>query len=371
MQFMEANFDGQAGASVLVPSLITANALQRNQLCHLEQSLCSSNADPRSGLLVIDGSGTNVQENRNPSFNRARDDAKETTTSRIGRARTIGMESIERAITTDEFTRRFPRSIGAVVQVYGLQRIDYKEGRAVVAFALSGDELAYTVIGNGDARAVYPVRVQLMVARRGDGVRFDLDTVRRFATPMPLRKGQFLSGLVELPLPPGTYAVSVALAQDDRGALAKMNAVAIPTAGRGLSISDLVLGREGSGVKWQSGESAVPLNPLNSYQKGGAAEIYFQVGGLSAGDGYQSRIQFFGADDPPTKAAQVAISSSARASGPRDGSYQDARPRSTRRRPVPPAHHRIEWLGNRDRDGLAQRDGPIREKGGATPASPG
>jgi hypothetical protein len=305
LQFREENFDGQAGASVLVPSLATANPLQRDQLCAAEQSLCTVNADPRGGMAVA--CATAGCERANPSFERLRADAAFNTTARIQRLHRNGLDAITEATTTDDFARPFTRAFAPVVQVYGLDRASGGAGRVVVAFAIPGSQLDFTTPPEAGGRAVYPVRVELLLARRSDGTRFDLDTLRRFATAAPLAGEQFLTGLVELPVPPGRYIATVVLSQGELGSIARLGEVRVPDARGALSVTDVVLGREGSGVRWQSGTTAVPLHPLNAYPKGGTAEVYYQLAGLTQGTRYTSGIELFGAEDDPNKKARLAI----------------------------------------------------------------
>ncbi len=295
LQFREENFDGQVGASVLVPSLVTANPMQRDQLCHLEQSLCSNNADPSGTMLVV---GSRSQADQNPGFDRTVQDAKLNTTARIARYRTIGLETIAEATTTDAHARRFDGELTPIVQLYGLVRLPDGAGRAVVAFAVPGAQLVSTSPAEAGGRAIYPLRLEVSLAHRRDGERITVDTVRRFATPAPLREGQYLTGMLEIPVAPGEYVASVVLSQDQRGALARLPRVVVPPATGALRVSDLVLGREGSGVRWQSGAMAVPLNPLNSYPKGSEAEVYYQVSGLTLGANYTSRLELFDAEAP-------------------------------------------------------------------------
>ena len=252
--------------------------------------------------------GDTRQKDLNPGFGRLVQDAKVNTTARIARYRSLGLETIAEATTTDAYARRFPRALTPVVQLYGLVRLPDGGGRAVVAFALPGAELAYTTPPEAGGRAVYPLRLEVLLARRSDGKRAELDTLRRFATAAPLREGQFLSGVVELPVAPGEYVASVVLSQEDRGAIARMQAVAVPSAGSKLSISDVVLGREGSGARWQSGTQSIPLNPLNSYPKGGEAELYYQVSGLMTNAPFKTRVELFDADAPLEGKPRLVIS---------------------------------------------------------------
>jgi hypothetical protein len=309
LQFREESFDGQAGASVLVPSLVTANPLQREQLCAIDQSLCTMNADPRGGLAIMgQGMGDyNTPWSQNPSEDRLKLDARVNSTARIQQFHRKGLDAITEATTTDDFARTFTRAFAPTVQIYGLDRASGGAGRAVVAFAIPGGQLDVTLPPDAGGRAVYPVRVEVMLSRRSDGARFDLDTLRRFATAAPLTGEQFLTGLVELPVPPGRYVATVVLSQGELGSIARLGEMTVPNARNALSVSDLVLGREGSGVRWQSGATAVPLHPLNSYPRGGAVEVYYQLAGLREGARYASRIELFGANDDAKKAPRLAI----------------------------------------------------------------
>ena len=306
LQYREESFDGQAGASVLVPSLVTANPLQRDQLCSVDQSLCTVNADPRSGMALMCG-GVPCDPKQNPSLERFRSDAKLNSTARIQRLNRNGLDAITEATTTDDNARPFARAFAPTVQIYGLDRASGGAGRAVVAFAVPGTQLEYTTPPEAGGRAVYPLRVEVMLSRRSDGTRFDLDTLRRFATAAPLAGEQYLTGLVELPVAPGRYVATVVLSQGDLGSIARLGEVVVPSSRAALSVSDIVLGREGSGVRWQSGASAVPLHPLNAYPKGGTAEVYYQLAGLTTGTRYTSRLELFDGDDDPKKPARLSI----------------------------------------------------------------
>ncbi len=148
-----------------------------------------------------------------------------------------------------------------------------------------------------------------MVSRVRNGTRTETDTLRQFTTAAPLTAGQFITGLAELPLPPGEYAVSAVFTQTDgHGAIAHLGNVLVPGEKQILTVSDLVLGRDNSGVHWNSGATNVPLNPLNTYPKGTAAEVYFQLSGLAVGATYQAKFELFRADDDAKKGARLTVS---------------------------------------------------------------
>ena len=58
-----------------------------------------------------------------------------------------------------------------------------------------------------------------------------------------------------------------------------------------LSQSDLVLGREGSGLAWRRPDGAVPLNPLLTFPQGAAATLYYEVYGLPQGAEIETRVR--------------------------------------------------------------------------------
>src|SRR5690606_38015039 len=144
---------------------------------------------------------------------------------------------------TDDHRRSFEQLLQPMVQIYGLDKAGGGTPRLLVSFAIPGDKLWGTQPPAAGGRTVYPVRIQLMTTARGTPRRYDIDTTRNFATAQPLGAGQFLTGTLELPVPPGTYAATVVLSQmDGRGALSRIEAVSAPTNGNRLSISSIVLG---------------------------------------------------------------------------------------------------------------------------------
>ncbi len=283
LQFIEEDFDGTTEANMLVPTLVFERENYLKQMCWIDASLCPL---PKMSLAM-----------------------------KAGRQQK-GLEQVKRAVSTDEFVRPFATSLHPLVQVYGLDRLPGGSSRLVVPFAIPGEELKTSATVAG--RAIYPVRLQLMAARRSDGRRFDLDTLREFAAPHELRKGEYLNGLLELPVEPGTYTVSLVFAQRDQpNAIAHLSDATVVANKGALAVSDLVLGRASSGVHWNSGTTIVPLNPLNLFPKNGDAEAYFQLAGMVPGTTYQTSFEFFRFDDKPTRPPRLSISFSSTATSPR------------------------------------------------------
>ncbi len=308
LYFAEADFDGSAGASVLIPTPAGGSAEAINQLCGAGLGLCDRlQADAVNAGRGSMGSGAPRQ--RAPSEVRVSPD-------QIRNQRNAGIAQIKRAVTSDAFPRTFEAPLEPIAQIYGLDRASGGAPRLVVAFAIPGDKLSYGTPPEAGGRAIYPVRVRLLSINQATGERLELDSLRHFAATAPLKGGQFLTGVAELRVPSGRYTTTLLLTQEEgKGAMARLAAVEAP--GRpGLAVSDVVLGREGSGVWWNSGSSRVPMNPLNAYAKGASADLYYQVSGLRSGQSYNTRLDFIPAGDKEEK-PKLTLSFSTTADGPR------------------------------------------------------
>jgi hypothetical protein len=325
LQFIQADFQGSVGATVLVPTLLTLSLGVRNRVCYLDASLCgrasnrmesamtqvTTGRDPRApaGTTKAGCSGTVTDSFVHALDAEIKAEGTALAPEEIIHSRDRGRAEIDTAVTTDTYHREFTHALRPGVQIYGLEHAGGGESRIVVAFAIPGEQLTATkAVASG--HMVYPVRIQVMAARTSDGVRIDLDTLRQLGAPAPLKKGEFIAGVVELPLPPGAYHVSTVFTQaDGRGAIAHLSEVVVPGGTTALAVSDLVLGQAGSGVHWSSGATEVPLNPLNTYPAAGSAEVYFQLSGLQPGQPYTTRIDVFRSNDDSTRAARLTISS--------------------------------------------------------------
>lgn len=289
LQFREQNFDGQIGATSLVPTLIDVPARFRDQFCSLVTTLCSSanTVSQDDGRITYTGG----VRNRIGGGARAVTESGRITSSLVEHLVEQGEAMIAQATATDAHPREFTSRVTPAVQLYGLDRPG-EGARAVAAFAIPGDQLAFTQPPEAGGRTVYTLRMQ-MSAVDALGQRRDLDTLRRFAVAAPLAKGQLLQGMLEMVLPGGRHTMGLVLTQDDgRGAASSLGAVPVPMGGGPLGISSLVLGREGSGISWRSGTMTVPLNPANSYVRGGEATLYYQLTGIHPGQRYQTRVDF-------------------------------------------------------------------------------
>lgn len=295
--FAETDFDGQSGASVLIPTPVTSGGLAINQICGNASGMCDE--------LLRFGAPEGVMNQSSVAGSPGGGLGRPAPSADVIReARNVGRERISRGVTTDEHRRSFDQLLEPTLQIYGLDKAGGGTPRLLVSFAIPGDKLFGTQPPAAGGRTVYPIRIQLMTTARGTSRRFDIDTLRNFATARPLVAGQFLTGTLELAVPPGTYAATVVLSQEGgRGALSRISAVQAPINGGRLSISSLVLGREGSGAAWNSGARVVPLHPLNAFTRESEAELYYQLNGLQAGQEYRTRVELFPAGQAEQGAA--------------------------------------------------------------------
>ena len=191
-------------------------------------------------------------------------------------------------LTTDGFPPHFKHQLEPEAQFFAVGA----PGQVIVVFALSGDKLEHVALPDGGAG--YPV-VLRVIATNAAGQIARLDTTRRFRADQPLGKGQYLFGMEQLKLAPGTWDVRLLITEpgmDAGGAIGRIG-VRIPSSAK-LGLSDLVLGREGSGLSWQSPAGAVPLNPLDAFPPKGSAELYYELHGATPDSTYQTDIEVKG-----------------------------------------------------------------------------
>jgi GWxTD domain-containing protein len=220
--------------------------------------------------------------------------AQNTTVQGTGLAseRRAGRQAIAAGTTSDSYPLRFEGALHSTIQVYavgGPERV----GRALLVFAIPGQRLV------GQARAggiQYPI--ELRVARQGaDGAALWLDTVRVFRADTPLTGDQILGGFVEFAVPPDTHALRVAVLEPGgtAGDVLDVTGFVVPDfAADSLVLSDLVLGDRTGGLRWMVAGDTVPLSARGSYTEGAAAELYYEIHGLTAGTPYRTRIEVRG-----------------------------------------------------------------------------
>jgi len=113
--------------------------------------------------------------------------------------------------SSDDHPHFFPVPVIPAVQVAAVGDPASGTGQVVVAYALAGDRLAPTHL---DGRFVYPLRWRLTATDSTGAIqRLEGDLTPSRADS--LRQTEFLSGILTLPIPAGTWRVGVAIFQPD------------------------------------------------------------------------------------------------------------------------------------------------------------
>lgn len=205
--------------------------------------------------------------------------------------RRLGSRSIDHGTTTDSYPLRFEAALDAVVRNYVVSNTAGAGGALLVVFAIPGPSMVPEPMGEGVA---YPVEMRLAVSAAGDRAVVFLDTTRTFLTREVLASNEHLSGFVELPVAPGRYDLRIAVAQAGRdiGEVLRRDSLVVPDmTSPSFGMSDLILGREGSGLAWLHGDVTVDLNPLRVVPAGANLQVYYEIYGLQSGAAYRARVE--------------------------------------------------------------------------------
>ncbi|HWO89241.1 MAG TPA: tetratricopeptide repeat protein [Gemmatimonadales bacterium] len=189
-------------------------------------------------------------------------------------------ESIRQGTTSDSYVMRFDRDLRPIVSTFTVADGSGRPELHLV-FAIPGARLQPRRVEDGVA---YFLSLRLVVFDDAGGAVASVDTVRVFRARERLGDGSFLSEQVTVNVPPGSYRYHFVVEEVQRnaGAIAAAQPVEIPRLDAGFAVSDVVLGREGSGLSWRSPDGIVPLNPLQRFPEAVTATLYYQIHGLPA-----------------------------------------------------------------------------------------
>jgi hypothetical protein len=159
-----------------------------------------------------------------------------------------------------------------------------------VVFAVPAQRL-HAIEDRGSA--TYPLTLRLVVLDGANRPLARVDTLRAFRARQVLGEGSYLTEQLAVRVPPGTWRATfvAAEAHADAGSAVSGVVVDVPDVGGAFSASDVVLGREGSGLVWRRPDGDVPLNPLMRYARGGTASLYYEIYGLPAGAQVATRVR--------------------------------------------------------------------------------
>jgi hypothetical protein len=203
-----------------------------------------------------------------------------------------GKRDIAVATSTDEFPVNYHNRIQPHAQFFAVGQPTSGTSQVLTVFAFDGKDLTPTALPQGGV--VYPVALRL-IATNAQGEFHRVDTTRYFRSADTLQQGQYLYGIETLPLPAGTWNVTLLVTQPgvDAGGAIERRQVSFPRS-NALTLSDLVFGREGSGLTWNSPHGSVLLSPLDAYPRKGAVEVYYELSGAEPGSEYVTRIALAG-----------------------------------------------------------------------------
>jgi GWxTD domain-containing protein len=215
--------------------------------------------------------------------------------SALAQDRAQGRRSIAVGTTSDSYVQRFDIPLELVTSEFVVGTASGASGQALhVVFAIPGERLTAEQDGDG---VRYSLRFRLIVSDSADRAVARLDTLRVFGARQPLRNPAYLTGRVALPVPPGRYRYRLLVASPDgvTGDLASDSLSVDSLDGRRFAVSDVVVGREGSGLVWvlpgpPPGDT-VRLNPLRRFPEGSALELYYEIYGLASGAAYHTVVR--------------------------------------------------------------------------------
>ncbi len=220
--------------------------------------------------------------------------------SELAEDRIQGRRNITLGTSSDSYAQRFDRLLDVVASAFvlgtgegtgGTNRTDSAGEMLHVVFAIPGERLNPDPAPDG---VRYALRFRLIVSDSNDHLVARVDTFRVFAAHQALRNPSYLTGLLAVPLAPGQYRYRLLVTSVDAGAGdLVIDALHVENLDpRRFAVSDVVVGRAGSGLVWVSSPSdTIWLNPLNRFPEGSAAELYYEVYGLASGAPYHTVVR--------------------------------------------------------------------------------
>ncbi len=197
-------------------------------------------------------------------------------------------EGAEAAVRTETYLRRMATQLPVSVQLYAMGQPGKGDGELLVAVALSTRELVPSSSDGQVDRFAMKIEVAAIDSVSGDVLR--RDTTMTFSTPRSQPREGWMAALMVMPLRPGQREVRVAVLQgsEDRGAV--LGGRVYPAASIGMAISDVVLGRESTGLRWEHAGESLVVSPSDAYRVGAGLDLYYEVFGLEPGRAYRTEL---------------------------------------------------------------------------------
>ena len=213
--------------------------------------------------------------------------------SELARDRQQGRRNITIGTTSDSYLQRFDQSLDVVASEF-VVGAGTDSGQVLhVVFAIPADRLdpQPAVDGNG---VRYPLEFRAIVSDSSDRVVAHLDTLRVFGARQVLSRPSYLTGRLAIPVPAGRYEFRLLVRSVDgnAGDLLIEPLTVERLEPQRFAVSDLVVGREGSGLVWFSpAGDTVRLNPLQRFPEGAAVNLYYEIYGLPTGTPYHTVVR--------------------------------------------------------------------------------
>jgi hypothetical protein len=206
-----------------------------------------------------------------------------------------GRRNIVLGTTTDSYAQRFDQPLEVVANefVLGSRNGADSAGQMLhVVFAIPGQRLDPQAAPEGGVR--YPLQFRVLVSDSADGIVASIDTVRVFAAHQALRNPAYLTGQLSVPVPSGDYRYRLLVKSLDGAAgdlvVSPLHVERLDA--RRFAVSDVVVGREGSGLVWYSpAGDTVRLNPLQRFPSGSGVNVYYEIYGLASGAPYHTVVR--------------------------------------------------------------------------------
>jgi GWxTD domain-containing protein len=205
--------------------------------------------------------------------------------------RGIGRASIAIGTTTDSHELEFAGPLGALADLVAVG----SAGSATIGHLVFAIAEAGTRPEGAPGGVRYSVRVRAVASGVGDRPVAGVDTTIVFRAPTALRRGQYLVGRVEMPLPPGRWSWRAAVQLGDSlGVVLPRDTVLVSSPAAGVTLSDLALGTRSTSAEWEPAPGdTVLLTPFDLFLEGSEVELYYEVAGVAEGAAYRHEIAVY------------------------------------------------------------------------------
>ena len=200
------------------------------------------------------------------------------------------MRMVAEATSSDSYVLSFEHQLRPVVSVFTVADPGMQPELHVV-FAVPAERLHPMPSGTAFS---YPLAMRMQLFDSASHrVASEIDTVRVFRSSTQLGPGSFLTEQMVLRVPPGRYRYSFVIEEmsASSGEAVSNRSIDIPDLGAPFTASDIVLGRETSGLVWRRPQGDVALNPLMRFLRDGEATIYYELYGLPQGAQVDTRVR--------------------------------------------------------------------------------